>query len=78
MSLFRASNILVPFVGNEMFSFISCCNPYSLNVILETGRKWSKFIFITCLSELGSSRWDLAKFQAGLLGVQDPCPEVQG
>lgn len=77
MSLFRASNILVPFAGNEMFSFISCCNPYSLNVILETGRKRSKFVFITCLSELGSSRWDFAKFQAGL-GVQDPCLEVQG
>lgn len=64
--------MLVPFVGNEMFSFINCSNPYSLNVTLETGRKWSKFIFLACLSELGSSCWVLTKLHALLHGEQYP------
>lgn len=64
--------MLVPFVGNEMFSFINCSNPYSLNVTFETGRKWSKFIFLACLSELGSSCWVLTKLHTPPHGVQDP------
>lgn len=82
MLLSRASNALVLLLELNCLASSNYCNPYRLNVILKTGRKWGKLIFIysmslwTRLLTLGSCCMKLV-YMVGRTW-RTPCPEWQG